>query len=102
MVFITAWSAATRAACARRSGKRVRQVAWCSGGAQAFFHEATGLDIDCFLTGEAPEFVTHLAAETGIGFLAAGHHATERYGWQRTQMYAYRICFPSPSNMSSP
>lgn len=60
--------------------KRVRRVAWCSGGAQGFFHEAAGLDIDCFLTGEASEFVTHLAAETGIGFLAAGHHATERYG----------------------
>lgn len=59
---------------------RVRRVAWCSGGAQGFFHEAAGLDIDCFLTGEASEFVTHLAAETGISFLAAGHHATERHG----------------------
>lgn len=32
------------------------------------FHEAAGLGLDCFLTGEASEFVTHLAAETGIGF----------------------------------
>ncbi len=60
--------------------RAVRRVAWCSGGAQDFFHEAATLDIDCFLTGEASEFVTHLARETGIGFIAAGHHATERHG----------------------
>jgi putative NIF3 family GTP cyclohydrolase 1 type 2 len=24
----------------------------------------------------------HLARETGVGFIAAGHHATERYGVQ--------------------
>lgn len=58
----------------------VRRVAWCTGGAQSYFHAAAALDIDCFLTGEASEFVTHLAQESGIGYIAAGHHATERYG----------------------
>lgn len=58
----------------------VRRIAWCSGGAQSYFHEAATLDIDCFLTGEASEFVTHLAQESGIGFIAAGHHTTERFG----------------------
>lgn len=63
-----------------KADKPIRRVAWCSGGAQGFFHDAANLDIDCFLTGEASEFVTHLAQESGIGFIAAGHHATERYG----------------------
>jgi putative NIF3 family GTP cyclohydrolase 1 type 2 len=38
------------------------------------------LDIDCFITGEASEFATHLAAESGVAFIAAGHHATETFG----------------------
>jgi putative NIF3 family GTP cyclohydrolase 1 type 2 len=33
-----------------------------------------------YLTGEASEQNFHLARETGTGFIAAGHHATERYG----------------------
>ncbi|WP_373975991.1 Nif3-like dinuclear metal center hexameric protein [Chitinibacter sp. SCUT-21] len=60
--------------------KPIRQVAWCTGGAQSYFREASNLDIDCFITGEASEFVTHLAHESGVAFIAAGHHATERYG----------------------
>ncbi|WP_210768885.1 Nif3-like dinuclear metal center hexameric protein [Deefgea sp. CFH1-16] len=58
----------------------VRQVAWCTGGAQGYFHDVANLDVDCFITGEASEFVTHLAKESGVSFIAAGHHATERYG----------------------
>ncbi|WP_148717194.1 Nif3-like dinuclear metal center hexameric protein [Chitinolyticbacter meiyuanensis] len=59
----------------------IRRVAWCTGGAQSYFHElALHGGIDCFITGEASEFVTHLARESGIAFVAAGHHATERYG----------------------
>ncbi|MDW5415483.1 Nif3-like dinuclear metal center hexameric protein [Iodobacter sp. CM08] len=60
----------------------IKRVAWCTGGAQSFFHEAATLNIDCFITGEASEFVTHLANESGVSFIAAGHHATERYGIQ--------------------
>lgn len=60
--------------------KLIRRVAWCTGGAQSYFHEAAALDIDCFLTGEASEFVTHLVHEAGISYIAAGHHATERFG----------------------
>ncbi|WP_250647233.1 Nif3-like dinuclear metal center hexameric protein [Deefgea salmonis] len=58
----------------------VRHVAWCTGGAQGYFHEVANLAVDCFITGEASEFVTHLAKESGVSFIAAGHHATERYG----------------------
>ncbi|TJZ79128.1 Nif3-like dinuclear metal center hexameric protein [Chitiniphilus eburneus] len=64
------------------TGRMLRRVAWCTGGAQGYFHELATRDIDCFVTGEASEFVTHLARESGVAFIAAGHHATERYGVQ--------------------
>lgn len=35
-----------------------------------------------YITGEASESTFHLAQETGVAFLGAGHHATERYGVQ--------------------
>lgn len=35
-----------------------------------------------YLTGEVSEFVTHTVAESGVAYVAAGHHATERYGIQ--------------------
>ena len=35
---------------------------------------------DAYLTGEISEPQAHLARETGVAFLACGHHATERYG----------------------
>jgi len=58
----------------------IRRVAWCSGGAQGFFEAAIAQGVDAFLTGEISEPQNHLAHETGVAFLAAGHHATERYG----------------------
>ncbi|MCE5182709.1 MAG: Nif3-like dinuclear metal center hexameric protein [Betaproteobacteria bacterium] len=60
----------------------VRRIAWCSGGAQGLFEEAIRLGVDAFLTGEISEQCVHLARETGVAFIAAGHHATERYGVQ--------------------
>jgi dinuclear metal center YbgI/SA1388 family protein len=58
----------------------VRRVAWCSGGAQGMFEQAIALGVDLYLTGEAAEPSTHLAGESGVAYLAAGHHASERYG----------------------
>lgn len=64
-------------------GKRqIRRVAWCSGGAQGYFEEAIAAGADLFLSGEVSEQTYHLAMETGIPYIAAGHHATERYGVQ--------------------
>lgn len=60
----------------------VSRLAWCSGGAQGFFQAAIDLGVDAFVTGEASEAQYHLAHETGVAFVAAGHHATERYGVQ--------------------
>lgn len=67
--------------------KSIRRIAWCTGAAQGYFTEAVELDVDAFLTGEISEPVVHLAEETGIAFIAAGHHATERYGVQALGAY---------------
>lgn len=55
-------------------------VAWCTGGGQGFIEQAADQNIDAFVTGEMSEQTTHVAKEMNIHFLAAGHHATERYG----------------------
>lgn len=62
--------------------RQVRRIAWCSGAAQAYFEEAVSLGVEAFLTGEISEQNVHLAEETGVAFIAAGHHATEKYGIQ--------------------
>lgn len=61
-------------------GRRVERVAWCTGAAQGMIERAAATGADVFLTGEASEQTVHFARETGLGFIAAGHHATERYG----------------------
>ena len=58
----------------------IRRVAWCTGGAQGYFEAAIAAGVDAFITGEISEPQAHLARETGVAFLACGHHATERYG----------------------
>lgn len=61
-------------------GRRIRRVAWCSGGAQGYFEQAIALGVDAYLSGEISEQTVHLARESGVAYLAAGHHATERGG----------------------
>ncbi len=58
----------------------VKQVAWCSGGAQDWFEAAIAAGADVFVSGEISEQTVHLARESGVPYIAAGHHATERYG----------------------
>ncbi len=60
----------------------IRRIAWCTGAAQGYFEAAVVLGVDAFLTGEISEQNVHVAQETGVAFIAAGHHATERYGVQ--------------------
>ncbi|BBD76951.1 Nif3-like dinuclear metal center hexameric protein [Hydrogenophilus thermoluteolus] len=82
----------------------VRRLAWCSGAAQSFFLEAVAKRVDAFVTGEISEPYVHLARESGVAFLAAGHHATERFGVQAlgarlAQRYGITVTFfddPSP------
>jgi dinuclear metal center YbgI/SA1388 family protein len=60
----------------------VERVAWCTGGAQRYITDAQALGADLFISGEVSEQTVHEARELGIDYLAAGHHATERYGAQ--------------------
>ncbi len=62
--------------------KRIARIGWCSGGAQGHFEQAAACGVDAYLTGEASEHNFHFARESGVGFISAGHHATERYGIQ--------------------
>ncbi len=61
-------------------GRPLRRVAWCTGGAQSYFDAAIAAGADVFLTGEMSEPQAHLSRETGVAFIACGHHASERYG----------------------
>ena len=60
----------------------LRRVAWCTGGAQGMFEQAIALGVDAYVSGEISEQTVHLARESGVAYIAAGHHATERYGVQ--------------------
>jgi putative NIF3 family GTP cyclohydrolase 1 type 2 len=60
----------------------VSRVAWCSGAAQGLFEQAIALGVDLYLSGEISEPTVHLARESGVAYIAAGHHASERYGVQ--------------------
>lgn len=65
----------------------IARIAWCTGGGQGYLEQAAVLGVDAFLSGELSEQTTHLARETGISYLAAGHHATEREGVQALGMH---------------
>jgi len=60
----------------------VTRLAWCTGAAQDFIEVAAARGVDAFVSGEVSEPTFHLAREMGIHYIAAGHHATERYGVQ--------------------
>jgi len=64
------------------SNKLLHRIAWCTGGAQNFFQVAIEAGVDVFVTGEISESQYHMAQESGVAFISAGHHATERYGVQ--------------------
>lgn len=67
--------------------RKVRRVAWCTGGAQAFFEQAIAAGADLYVSGEISEQTVHLARESGVPYIAAGHHATERYGARAIAAY---------------
>jgi putative NIF3 family GTP cyclohydrolase 1 type 2 len=43
-------------------------------------YEAIAAGLDAFITGEPAEWARAIARESGIHFLAGGHHATETFG----------------------
>ena len=61
---------------------QVQRLAWCTGGGQGYIDAAADAGADLFVSGEVSEQTIHIARERGIGFIAAGHHATERFGAQ--------------------
>jgi putative NIF3 family GTP cyclohydrolase 1 type 2 len=59
---------------------RLPRVTCSIGGAQGCCEGAIAAVADAFITGEISEPQAHYARETGVAFIACGHHASERYG----------------------
>lgn len=72
--------------------RTVRRIAWCTGGAQGMFEQAIDAGADLYLSGEISEQTTHTARESGVPYIAAGHHATERYGVQALGEHLAQAC----------
>ncbi|SEM96695.1 Nif3-like dinuclear metal center hexameric protein [Nitrosomonas marina] len=62
--------------------QNIQRIAWCTGAAQGYIDAAIAQNVDAYLTGEISEQTVHAARESGVALIAAGHHATERYGIQ--------------------
>jgi dinuclear metal center YbgI/SA1388 family protein len=83
--FDTLIAACTRA-CGRApvavagDGRPLQRIGWCTGAAQGAFEAAIAAGVDAYVTGEISEPQAHIARETGVAFVACGHHATERFG----------------------
>ena len=63
-----------------KARRAIKNIAWCTGGAQEYFEAAIAAGADVFITGEISEPQAHYAREMGVAFIACGHHASERYG----------------------
>lgn len=64
------------------ASRPVGKIAWCTGAAQQSLADAIEAGANTYLSGEISEQTVHLARESGVAYLACGHHATERYGVQ--------------------
>jgi dinuclear metal center YbgI/SA1388 family protein len=86
-------------------GPLIQRIAFCTGGGQSYIEQAAQAGADLFITGEVSEQTIHIADEMGIHFIAAGHHATERYGIQalaqwlasETRLQVEFIDIPNPA-----
>jgi dinuclear metal center YbgI/SA1388 family protein len=65
----------------------IKTVGLCTGGAQGYIGQAAAQGVDAYLSGEISEPTVHEARELGVHYIAAGHHATERYGVQAVGEY---------------
>lgn len=84
-------------------GRKITRVALCSGGAAELLDEAIDKGCDLFLTGESTEYWPALVQESGVHAIAAGHHATERFGVRQlgealAQQFACEIEFVDVEN----
>lgn len=62
--------------------QKLGKIGWCTGAAQNLLGDAIAAGANVYLSGEISEPTVHLARESGVSYLACGHHATERYGVQ--------------------
>lgn len=62
--------------------KPIKQIALCTGAAQGYIEQAVEAGVDVYISGEISEQTVHVARESGMSYISAGHHATERYGIQ--------------------
>ena len=62
--------------------KPINRIALCTGAAQGYIEQALAANVDVYISGEISEQTVHVARETGLSYISAGHHATERYGVQ--------------------
>ncbi len=62
--------------------KPIKTVALCTGAAQGYIGQALAENVDVYISGEISEQTVHVARESGMSYISAGHHATERYGIQ--------------------
>lgn len=62
--------------------QQVKTVALCTGAAQGYIEQALAANVDVYVSGEISEQTVHVARESGMSYISAGHHATERYGIQ--------------------
>jgi dinuclear metal center YbgI/SA1388 family protein len=60
----------------------IKRIALCTGAAQGYIEQAVAANVDVYISGEISEQTVHVARETGMSYISAGHHATERYGIQ--------------------
>lgn len=77
---------------------QIQRVAWCTGAAQNMIDAAVIAQADVYISGEISEQTVHIARESGIHYISAGHHATERYGVQALgnhlrDEFAFEHCF---------
>jgi dinuclear metal center YbgI/SA1388 family protein len=62
--------------------KPINSIALCTGAAQGYIEQAVAANVDVYISGEISEQTVHVARESGMSYICAGHHATERYGIQ--------------------
>lgn len=65
----------------------IGKIGIVTGGGPKLVNDASRLGLDLYITGEPNEAAVHVAREEGIHFVAAGHHATERFGVQALADY---------------
>lgn len=60
--------------------KTIKKIGFCSGGGGFHIKEAIEQGCDTFITGEQNHSIYHIARESSINLIFAGHYATETLG----------------------